>query len=463
MSFWIHGGAIDREMAILRYALIWGLFLALMLVNGLAVAAAPLEQIKALHQKGQLKQAYELATQHLADAEGDPAFDFLYGQIAIDSGNVGYGVFALERVLLLQPDHHLARLELARGYFLLGQKEKAEAEFKKVLAVNPPEAVQEKVARYLKAMRQKPKATAEKDRRSKTQTSAYAQLTAGYDSNINSASSEASFTTPTLGTGTLSDESLSAGAYFGEVELGGRVIHQIAKGRHLFAGLDLEQRIHDYNSEYELGSVDIHAGVNMVEGKKLMRLTASAQHMDLDFRSYLDLANVTLESQYKMSAKTILNGYLRGGVISYPNLDDRDAYTAGAGIGFTRALSGRYKPTFSAMVFLGNQEAMDDTDTNEELSNKQSIGVSLSDSMKLSSRSSLNLSVLWQKTEYKVEDSAFMVRREDDFLKLGVGYRYKLSDDWQLRLDVSNSRQSSNIPINEYNRTEYSIGIRYEL
>src|SRR5262245_64922836 len=42
-----------------------------------------------------------------------------------------WAVFALERVLALQPDNHLARAEIARAYLALGERDAARREFER--------------------------------------------------------------------------------------------------------------------------------------------------------------------------------------------------------------------------------------------------------------------------------------------------------------------------------------------
>ena len=99
--------------------------------------AAPADDIKALLLKGSAKAAYELGKQH-ADQLGNAAFDFYFGVAAIDSGNAGEGVLALERYIVNNPGNREAQLELARGYFVLGDYIRAREEFSAVLKTSPP-------------------------------------------------------------------------------------------------------------------------------------------------------------------------------------------------------------------------------------------------------------------------------------------------------------------------------------
>ncbi len=52
---------------------------------------------------------------------GESAFDYLLGIAALDSGHVTRAIFALERVLAVQPQNNLARAEIARAYLIAGE------------------------------------------------------------------------------------------------------------------------------------------------------------------------------------------------------------------------------------------------------------------------------------------------------------------------------------------------------
>ena len=433
--------------------------LALLLGSGTLFAEEPYQELKKLYESGQLKKAYALAVEMLPAEEGEPQFDFLYGQIAIDSGNVGYGVFALERVLLLNPDNHVARLELARGYFLLGQKDRAKAEFNKVLAVNPPAAVKEKIAIYLQSMNR----TKQEETRPKTELSGYYRFTVGHDSNINSASAGDTFSTPTFGTGTLDEDSLARSSLFGKIGFGGRVSRAIDKGEFLFAGVDVEQKINFRKTEYDVGTASIHFGYAKATKDKLFKLTASAQNMELDYNSYLDLINVTAEGQKKLSSAASINGYIRLGTIEYPNLQNRDAYSLSTGFGAVYRGKGRLKPTFSALAYVGRELPMEYNDTSDELADKKSKGIMLKERVSLDKLSTLDFSMLYQKTEYLAEDSVFRVKRADRYLKLGVDYSRKIGKKWTFSANASHSRNTSNISIQEYDRNQVSVSIKRDL
>ena len=88
-----------------------------------AWAQAP-QELRSLIDQGKPEAAYQLA-RRTPERLGEPEFDLLFGIAAVHSGHAAEGVLALERFILVQPRHEAARLELARGYFLLGDDARA--------------------------------------------------------------------------------------------------------------------------------------------------------------------------------------------------------------------------------------------------------------------------------------------------------------------------------------------------
>ena len=113
--------------------------------------AAPLDDIRRQVEASQFGPAYATA-QANPQLIGDVHFDFLYGVAAINVGRVPEGLLALERHLAAVPANDRARLELARGYFLLGEYTRARSEFEFVLRYNPPAGVKSNIAGFLQAM-----------------------------------------------------------------------------------------------------------------------------------------------------------------------------------------------------------------------------------------------------------------------------------------------------------------------
>ena len=127
------------------------LVLAISLSAAAALAASP-EELRTLIDAGKPEEAYRLG-RATPERLGDPAFDFSYGIAAVNSGHAAEGVLALERVLLRFPDNDAARVELARGYFILGEDARAREEFEAALARKPAPALALVIEEYLRYIR----------------------------------------------------------------------------------------------------------------------------------------------------------------------------------------------------------------------------------------------------------------------------------------------------------------------
>lgn len=154
-------------------------FVAIGMTASVVAYAAPMDDMRRLVETGQFEAAYKTA-QANPDQIGAPHFDFLYGMAAIGSGHVAEGLLALERHLSAVPANDRARLELARGYFLLGEYGRAKLEFEFVLKHNPPKEVQANIHHYLDSMQTRDSAALRATSRF------YIDAGLGHDSNVNS-------------------------------------------------------------------------------------------------------------------------------------------------------------------------------------------------------------------------------------------------------------------------------------
>ena len=131
-------------------------FLVSLLLTSTHILAAedesPVPAMDALFTQEQYQQAFALGQENLNEWEGDPNFDYIFGLAALESGNANDSVFALERVAATATDsglRALARLELARAYFVTNNLTASKNLFNAVLATNPPPNVQQNIQVFL--------------------------------------------------------------------------------------------------------------------------------------------------------------------------------------------------------------------------------------------------------------------------------------------------------------------------
>src|SRR5881396_1597298 len=223
--------------------------------------AAPADELRALLEQGRSADAYALGRSH-SEELGKPDFDFYYGIAALDSGHAGEGVLALERYVVRFPDNDRARLELARGYFVLGELVRAREEFETVLRKDPPPAVQATIERFMDSIR------AQETRYAAT-AAGYVEIGGGYDSNINSGVGNPVITVPTLGTVQLAQAGAKSGSSFLHLGGGGQVSHPIAPGVAILGGGSFEGKFHTgtFDQQFDQTNLSAFGGASYLREK----------------------------------------------------------------------------------------------------------------------------------------------------------------------------------------------------
>ncbi|HEB99961.1 MAG TPA: hypothetical protein ENJ05_10695 [Thiotrichales bacterium] len=413
------------------------------------------QEIKALYESGRVREAYALANRHLLEAEGDPAFDYYYGLAAIDSGFVSQGVFALERVLLLRPDNDLVRLELARGYFLLEQYDRARREFNKVLAAGPPQEVQANIRSFLDIIRLR-----ESDY--KTTAGLYLELGTGYDTNVNSGPSGANFDSPLLGPGTLDNASVAMEDAYLNYAAGVNVSHPVRPGLALTGNLSYSHREHEEATEFDIGSFNAQGGVSWVRGDDRYQAGLQWQNYEVGHDRYRELLGLNGEWRRHLDDHTLVSAFVQLADMDFYTNRMRDSWQGMAGLGLQLAFGGALRPLVFGTLYGGKERARNDDSAARSLVDRDIYGASLGGQVMLHPAFSLDIGVQWQESRYRNDDGFFLLKREDEFKNVSLGATWLPYRHWSLRTKLGYTDNSANISINRYHRTELGVTLRYE-
>ncbi|WP_108124714.1 tetratricopeptide repeat protein [Saccharospirillum mangrovi] len=191
-----------------------------------------LEEFISMIRAGDWEPARIMAPELLDRFEGTPRFDFFYAQLLLHDGETREAIFALERVLIMQPEQHRARLDLARAYYANNNLVRARTEFERVLETNPPPQVRTNIEAFLDRITAIERA---RDR----QFNLFAGVEGGYDTNINGGGNLDGQLDPNLlGLTDLSDESLAIESAYTQYRFGARLVQPTSlKTGHVFGFL----------------------------------------------------------------------------------------------------------------------------------------------------------------------------------------------------------------------------------
>lgn len=434
---------------------LFGLFLLLSLCPW--AQAAPADEIKVLIEQGKSAEAYALGREN-PDALGTPAFDFYFGVAAVNSGHAGEGVLALERYVVNVPDDLNGRLELARGYFVLGEDARAREEFNLVLAANPPADVEATVYRFLDAIRA---------RESQYRPTAAFLLEAGvgHDSNANGGVGSTSLVLPNGVGVTVGDKFVKARDNFLQFLAGASGSRPVAPGVSVFGLATVDAKFHDTESRLDQQNLGAAGGVSMIKEKNSYRATVSYYRMLLENDRYRDVASVSGEWQHQLDELQAVNAFVQAADLNYAganSLRNSNFYTAG--LGYRRAFIHEWQPLINASVFLGKEDVR--SDVRSDLS-RDVRGVRVSATFTPAPKWGLAVGATYMDSDYNGEDPVLVLffglpARNDRYRAADVSVSYSLTRELSVRGELLLSRNDSNNPLYEFSRNVAALKLRYE-
>ena len=249
-------------------AIFFGAIVLLSSWQNLALADDVLDRARGMVAQKNPKAALELLLPLEGDRAGNLEYDYLLGLAALDAGDAQQAVFALERVLAVNPDYQQARAEIARAYVELGERENAKRELQNVLASNPPDAVKQTIDRLLGAL------IADGRR-----LSAYFEFGVGTDSNVNSATGNRQVALPALGGAVvnLGAGGTSIGDNFTSLAGGVNLVQPITEEWALLAGVAVNGKLNSTQKQFDTNSIDGNLGARWARGKEAISAGVQVQ------------------------------------------------------------------------------------------------------------------------------------------------------------------------------------------
>lgn len=428
---------------------ITGLILLSLSFSVFAKSDFDLNHMKDMFNKYQRHQAYEYASHYLDALEGDPYFDYYYGVSAIDAGFASEGVFALERVLMQFPQDHVARLELARGYFILQEFARSRQEFEAVLKIDPPDGVKRTAYLYLDRIRIE-------EARYKTTVSGFVELGAGYDSNVNSAPGDTF-------NGLLTPDSTSQEDGFYNLSGSAQLAYPFAPGWKLnIVGIGNLKKNQDF-SQYDTTSGTLQTGVSLKTKSSQYNFDLVAQAFLLDGESYRTLAGANAGWVYQMTEQSSFNSSFQFARLSYDTYSILDSDLMTLNLGYSKEFSASLAPVFFSNFKVGNENAKSDLAGAEANTSRNIYSLRLGVALSFSSQFIMQAALGTQGSRYKGEQVTIPVgiKRNDTYNTADLSLFWLLNKDWRIDSRIAYSKNDSNVPLREYDRLLASVNVNY--
>jgi hypothetical protein len=423
-----------------------------LLLFGLApgLHAAPADELKTLVEQGKSADAYRLGEKH-PDLLGDPAFDYYFGVAAIDTGHAGVGVLALERFVINSPGNINARLELARGYFALGDDARARDEFDFVAKSNPPAAVQANIDRFLDAIRAR-------EIRFSTVSSFFVEAGYGYDSNVSGGVSNSNISLPVFGTVLVNQAGVKAGSSYSWVAAGGQVSKPIAPGLAVFGAGQVDGKYNNANNQFDQNNVAMAGGLTYLRNKEFFRATLSRGEVALDDARFRDVTSVAGEWHHQFDDLQTVNPFIQYAQLRYADSNQpRDSNLVAGGVGYRKAWTASWQPQLNAVISGGSEhDIRDRPDLGREL-----YGARVTFGVTPRTKWSLVVGATYLHSRYGF-DPTLQTSRKDNFNAVDATVSYAYTRNVSVRVEMLASQNASNLDLYAYRRNVAALKIRYE-
>jgi tetratricopeptide (TPR) repeat protein len=424
--------------------------LAFALLSAHALGDEVTDRAAALLKRGDAKAAYEMLLPLEPQRAGDPQYDYLLGIAALDAGDPERAVFALERVLALQPDNALARAEIARAYFVMGEREAARREFEAVRRAAIPEEAKASVDRFLSAI-----AAAEG-----TRVDGFIELSLGYDTNVSSATASSQIAIPAFpgAAFTLDPSLIERGDQFFNLAGGVNFTRKLSQPWALVGGISAFLRRNSDATLFNTDTVDASLGVRYTRGLDAFTLGAQGQYFAVGGGRYREATGAIAQWQHAFDERTQVSLFGQYAQLRYETQPVRDADRSVGGVAFAHAFSGAYSPALFASLYGGEEKALDDAYPNL---GHTPVGARLGGQLRLGGGWSTFASASYEQRKYGGVEPLFAVVREDEQTDVIAGLSYLWRPGITVLAQVAYTGNRSNIPLNDFDRTVSSATLRF--
>lgn len=418
----------------------------------LAASAQTPDDLRSLLERGEARAAYELG-KRAPMRLGEPEFDLYFGIAAVNAGHPSEGVLALERFLLRFPDHDGARLELARGYFHIGEDARAREEFEAALARQPtPDAVRV-INEYLDALR-------ERESRYRPTATAYVEAAYGYDSNPRAGVDNPLITLPIFGEVTVAEGGVRKSDRTGQYGAGFRLTGPLGERIVAFASGQAEVIRYPVESDFNQRSYAGALGVAGQWRQQSWRVGAAAGYQTLGGNPYRRTSGAFADWASPIDERLLVSIGAQAGKIDYEGANvvrNSDFHTVT--LGLRRAFAVRWRPLLELSANGGREENVngDRQDLSRDFYGGR-VGVTVAPLAAWT----FGAGAVYQRSQYLEPDALLETTRRDSYRAGDLHVAWHPLRAFTLRAELTDARNASNLALYEYRRRTAIIRGRYE-
>lgn len=411
----------------------------------------PYQQAELLIQSGDYEAAYQVLLPLEQQFAGNLDFDMLLGNAAVESGHYTQGMFALERVLAIEPNHQLARAKIAKAHFFLGEVASSKTEFSYLLNQNPSAETARAIEKYLSAI--------DKAMGLSTTYHGFLETGLGWDSNVNSATNATNVAVPVFGglNFELADDAKKKSDSFFSVSGGAGLRIPTTEHISVIGNVQFAKRVNQTYQAFETAAIDLNLGVQLKYDDDTYTVALQDGQFYVDDASFRHAYGASAQWQKTFDAQNQASIYGQYSKLEYDDTPIRDADRVVLGLNYAHAFDASTQP----VVFLGAYIAQEDAvRANTRFLDQDIYGVRAGGQLVVAPSWLAYVSAGYESRDYQAEDLAFLRKRKDDQYDITLGVNYVPARYWTVKPQISLIKNNSNIELNAFERATMSIQIR---
>lgn len=415
-----------------------------------------LQQADTLLRQQQAAQAYDLLAPLEDERAGDPKYDYLFGVALLETGDPSRAIFAFERCLAVEPNNGPCRVQMARTHLAIGEAPNARAELETIKEYNPPPEVQSLISQYLGVIDRV-------EKRQKRNITAYAQIGAGYDSNINSATDNSRIAIPTNNGSTLFlTVPSSEDSGYGQLQAGAAMQYKVTPTTFALADANVLYRGIQSNHDFDYQTADASLGGAFTVANTQLIAKLQGQKMWLDAKAYRDVSGALVQAQRGLTETAQMAAFSQLSKIRFDTQKARDADRLTIGLAYSQAFDGAMSPTMYASVYGGNEDTVHDQ---FDFFGQSFTGVRTGGNLVLTPKLGLNGNLSYEQRDYDAINPflPFKTERKEKVTDVHLGLNWQLQPGLRLQPGYSFTNNNSNLPTDEYQRHVVSVDLRCDL
>lgn len=382
---------------------------------------------------------------------GDADFDLALGIAANRTKQFSRAIFALERVLLVQPDNRQASTELARALYAVGQSAQAREVLSRARAEGAPVEVSSTMDQFLQSLDKV-------DAKGRRNFKAYLEGSFGMDTNVNGAPDENTVAVPAFGGSvvSLNADGLKQRANFATVRTGISTRHALTPAWSLYGRASAGLRAHENSTnQFDTRSYALLGGVSYRHEKSEFSLGWQAVNEELYSNAFRQQGGLLGEWVYRLDGFRQFGTFVQLGELRYASQSVRDMKRQVIGSTYVQVFPSGV--TAYGGLYVGNERpfAADQNVLGHNLG-----GVRLGAQMAWTSTLAGFAGWGFENRTYGGDDSLFQATRNDKQNMFDIGLSWVPAPQWRITPLLTWVRSDSTISINTYAKTSASIAVR---